>query len=115
MSLHDYEAAFGLQKRDGGGKVKTEKLGIRFQKVVTHLESSGRIDRQLKRAAATVCGRDGYMSGSIMTFNQYVHNPTVRPTGEVIRHDWGLLEPIMLALWGAVAARTAAAPSGTAE
>jgi hypothetical protein len=74
-------------------------LAKRLKEVARHLEKTGAIDNQLKRAVNRIADGQHTIAASVTTFHQYVHNQYVHPKPSELRTSWDELRPFLEAVW----------------
>lgn len=77
----------------------TANLAKRLKKVAEHLESSGRIPLQLRRAIERIADSQAVIAASVFNMNQYVHNEYVYPRPQELQTAWDELQPFIEKLW----------------
>ena len=74
-------------------------LAKRMKTVAEHLESTSKIDNQLKKAITKIADSQQTLAASVTAFHQYVHNPYVFPKASELRTAWDELQPFLEVLW----------------
>jgi len=74
-------------------------LAKRLKKVAAHLEASGKIPLQLRRAIDRIADSQLTIAASTFAMNQYVHNEYAYPKPQDLQIAWDELQPFVEKLW----------------
>jgi hypothetical protein len=75
------------------------KLSQKLLDVVSHLESTNVLSRQDAAPVRAACVKKSFLSTSVLTMNEYVHNYLMVPTPTDLRAAWDGFEPFIKAIW----------------
>jgi hypothetical protein len=78
---------------------ENSNLGTKLRGVASHLEDNGEISQQQARAFRSYADGGSFLTPSINTMHQYVHNQHLNPSGDAVKTAWNNLQPLFERIW----------------
>ncbi|WP_259252045.1 hypothetical protein [Salinibacter ruber] len=78
---------------------ENSNLGTKLRGVASHLEDNGEITQQQATAFHRYADGGSFLTPSINTMHQYVHNQHLNPSGDAVKTAWNNLQPLFERIW----------------
>ncbi len=74
-------------------------LSKKLNSVADHLNNQGKLNDQQVKPITRSTEKNSFLSGTVITIHQYVHNPYFSPAPSDLRAAWDSFQPFIEALW----------------
>ena len=74
-------------------------LSKKLNSVAEYLKNQGKLNDQQVKPISRATQKDSFLSGTVLTIHQYVHNPYFSPAPSDLRAAWDSFQPFIEALW----------------
>jgi hypothetical protein len=93
------DAVIEQQKLMSESQARGSKLRDKISKVADHLASSGKLSDKQVRAVKKTASSQHFISGSVTTLHEYVHNTNFSPSPADLRAAWDNSQVFLEAIW----------------